>query len=156
MSISFHSSFHNMNVSLENKIYKELIPFCEKKQICIGSKGNQMSFEFYDTEEYCKLRDGRKLFNLEIVENCQKIIKSTIQTCPGKDLTSFNINPSKNLQTILEIKLKEKNISQKPTEGECIIAMLLEGFEAQFFEISEEDENFSQHCSFKAKIVTKD
>ncbi|CUI17069.1 hypothetical protein PNK_1457 [Candidatus Protochlamydia naegleriophila] len=131
-----------------------LIRLCEEKHVYIGPPGNMNGYEIVNPQGYSQLKaiEGG-LFTLTTVEKCQEVIRSTITESSGYELKSYYENPSLDLQKILTLKLADSEI--KPTEGECIIAMLLEGYLASFFENNEATEQASAHCKFKAKLIIK-
>ncbi len=153
MTISFNSI---PTADTYTRVYDKdngLIRQCEQQHIYLGPQGNMNGYEIVNVDGYNRLKEKLELFDLITVEKCQEVIRAIMKETKGYELKSHYENPSLNLQKILTLKLTKEEI--KPTEGECIIAMLLEGYQASFFEKNEMIENASAHCKFKATLITK-
>lgn len=103
-------------------VYDEIIPICEKKGIKLSSYGNHASTETLSSVEvYDREKKGGRLFNIERIQKAFRCLDDVISTIAIQSVGSYHFK-----------HVVERHQKEYITNGDCIIAMLVKGYPADF------------------------
>lgn len=103
-------------------IYKEIIPRCEANSIKLSCYGNHASKEtICSVEKYDEEKKENRLFNIERIQKAFKCLDEVISKAALPSVGSYYFK-----------HVVEKHQKDYITNGDCIVAMLLKGYKADF------------------------
>lgn len=139
MTISINKvlNFDRLPVEAASRIlYEEIIPACEAKGIKLSSYGNHSSREsLASVERYNRDKEEHRLFNVERVQRAFKCLDEVISNATVQSVGSYGFK-----------HVVERHQNEYITNGDCIAAMLVKGYMADFG-----SENPHVNCQFNIR-----
>lgn len=103
-------------------LYEEIIPACEAKGIKLSYYGNHASRETISSvEEYDRNKQDHRLFNVERIQRAFKCLDDVISKATVQSVGSYGFK-----------HVVERHQGEYITNGDCIVAMLVKGYIADF------------------------
>jgi hypothetical protein len=138
--ISFNINLYP-NIPLDTVIYDHLIPHCEEKNIHLSSYGNCTGQgTLVPLENYNEEKQNKKLFNIMQIVKIQNSLHQVVQEGNQYKIGSYGLKHA-----------VEKCDIGYISNGDCIVAMILNGYSARFKKKGENQ--IDVNCEFKAKYI---
>lgn len=125
MTISINTviNFDRLPVKAASRIlYEEIIPACEEKGIKLSSYGNHSSRDsLASVETYYRDKHNHRLFDVERVQRAFKCLDEVTSNATVESVGSYGFK-----------HVVERHQGEYITNGDCIAAMLVKGYIADF------------------------
>lgn len=123
VSIGLIQNFDQFSLETATRIvYDEIIPACERNGIKLSSYGNHASRETLSSVEiYDKEKKEHRLFDIARIQSAFRCLDEVISNATVQSVGSYGLK-----------HVVERHQDKYITNGDCIVAMLVKGYKADF------------------------